>query len=412
MLTPLSILLTAYPLLWFLGLDGFAWMVLLPVAGLLTFRQRTPISPRLFAFILGCTLLVAGAIVAAFWIEERVRYLTWFRDLYLIMTLVVVTWYLANCESERLQSRILKPIASILLFSCLLGVLAITFSDTLNRETPAASMMPDILAATDFGRRLVNKQIATEGYFAGEPYLRLSGTFDYATSYGAVLASFCVYVLAGWMSFTGSRIRWVLAGMMPIVLFSLAYTTARTSILALCLGILTMAMLWGNTRTRILLGLLVVGCVIALAPLLTELILLRGEGSATVRFEIYQRTAEAIAAHPLGYGTQTDVEGLRFPLGSHSTWLALPYKYGVVGSLGMILILLSLFRNRIFGVQHVNVQAAALSVTLFTIAIFEELYLDAMGGLVIACLLGAALAEHRISNRQPATDSRPVVRQC
>ena len=58
----------------------------------------------------------------------------------------------------------------------------------------------------------------------------------------------------------------------------------------------------------------------------------RGEGSANTRMKIYIQTFNSFLERPIfGWGTERDVKGLAYPLGSHSYYLGTLYKQGIVG---------------------------------------------------------------------------------
>jgi len=68
----------------------------------------------------------------------------------------------------------------------------------------------------------------------------------------------------------------------------------------------------------------------------------RGEGSANARSKIYIQTFESFLERPIfGWGTERDVKGLAYPLGSHSYYLGTLYKQGVAG----LVLFLSIIAN-------------------------------------------------------------------
>jgi O-antigen ligase len=72
----------------------------------------------------------------------------------------------------------------------------------------------------------------------------------------------------------------------------------------------------------------------------------RGEGSANTRYKIYVKTFESFLERPFfGWGTERDVKGLAYPLGSHSYYLGTLYKQGIIGFLIFISIILSIWSN-------------------------------------------------------------------
>ena len=72
----------------------------------------------------------------------------------------------------------------------------------------------------------------------------------------------------------------------------------------------------------------------------------RGEGSANARSKIYIQTFESFLERPIfGWGTERDVKGLAYPLGSHSYYLGTLYKQGVAGLILFLSIIVNVWIN-------------------------------------------------------------------
>jgi hypothetical protein len=85
-----------------------------------------------------------------------------------------------------------------------------------------------------------------------------------------------------------------------------------------------------------------------------SLVYARGRGSAESRAATYTLSVQAVLANPIGYGTQRDalqgmpVPGL--PLGTHSQFIAVLFKYGWVGLLAFLGILWKIYSGFLTGV--------------------------------------------------------------
>jgi len=69
---------------------------------------------------------------------------------------------------------------------------------------------------------------------------------------------------------------------------------------------------------------------------------------------IWQETTSTVGKLLFGHGTQIDHWQLNIPLGSHSTYLGVFFKYGVIGSLFLGLFLFFLYRRSVWLTKNVN----------------------------------------------------------
>ena len=68
----------------------------------------------------------------------------------------------------------------------------------------------------------------------------------------------------------------------------------------------------------------------------------RGAGSVDARSAVYRSTVSGFLERPLlGWGTERDIPGQRYPAGSHSTYLGVLYKHGLVGFVCLLGVLAS-----------------------------------------------------------------------
>jgi O-antigen ligase len=141
-----------------------------------------------------------------------------------------------------------------------------------------------------------------------------------------------------------TRWRRVFSGAAVVLLgAALLASTGRVAALGLASGggVMLVALLvrkrWTRTAFAIVAVTALVGAVQYIGPagvlnLADQLVYARGDGSVTSRTEVYRATLSGIAERPvLGWGTERDVEGLLYPAGSHSYYLGVAYKHGLVG---------------------------------------------------------------------------------
>ncbi len=383
------------PVLWLAGVDGFLWMVLFPalLIDLVSVRRgKVLVSELTFA---GAALFMLAFMLSGSSIDIPMRYLTWMRDGCVIAMMFATMALISRTDRNIVFQSLVPPVAMVMTFSALLGVAALAFNFKGTIDTPMYYLLPDSITSTGFAGNLLRKSIFHDSFFAGILYPRFSGAFAYATSNGLVTMLFMVFLVA-----TGlhrcSRLL-LIAGL--LCLPAMLLTTARTAFVTLLLGIY-IAMLWSPHRWQKITVWLITGLVAAtlfvfhdgISALLEQFLTLRGGGSTSTRGIIYQQTILAILDNPLGYGTQRDIPGLGYPLGSHSNWLGLLFKYGVGGFAAVLLMLLGLVWHA-RGLRPVITRSTlAVGAALLAAGMTEELYLDAIVALIIGVLMGACLS--------------------
>ena len=390
-----SLTLLAFPLLWAAGVDGFLWAILLPVIllGLFALRSGRMLVNELT--LAGVLLFVAAFLVSGASIREPDRFLTWIRDGSVLAMMIGTAALVARSDRSAVIPALVLPVCLVMIFAALLGFAGIALGTDLSLTTPMAYLLPSNIVATEFGERLVVKTLFSEAWFAGITYPRLKSVFTYATAYAVAIAAFVAYVVA---SGVYRRNRLVQVALV-LSLLALVLTTARAALLGLSAGLFAWALLSSNRWLRSLAvgaALAVLALIVVFFDQIRDLVqlasTLRGEGSLNARMMIYRQTIEWIGINPLGYGTQRDVPDLVLPLGSHSTWLALPFKYGIAGLTGLVMAGVGLLWQGRGARLAFSTTTLVLIVTLATVGLFEEVFLDATTALIIAVLFGASLA--------------------
>lgn len=387
----------AYPALWVLGLDNFAWVALLIIAAFGRKRARAPVG-----YQVGLVFFVLSALLAATQIEEYSRFLTWAWDFGLIVLSLVLIRRTSELELGCVQKQLFVPASVVIVFSVLLGCFSLVIGKPLEMITPMYYALPDTIAGTDFAKALVVKRMHSQAWFAGFTYLRLKSTFSYATSYAAALSVF-VIAYAMWRKRLPRWFSIVAVG----ALVCLTFTTSRTSIAALLLGTGLLTFFRYKIPTLAWGGIIIfAGSIIFATGLLDagttveKVSSLRGGGSKTTRLEIYSQTIKGIIANPLGHGSQKDVPEIEYPLGSHSTWLGLAFKFGVVGLVSVLTAFFGLAWNRIEKGNTKAEYVVPVFAMVLIISLLEELYLDSTTAILLSVVIGGILANHGNRDRQ------------
>ena len=347
-------MIVAVPLWWALGVEQFAYpLLLLPaLLALLVTKRRVHFSPVLVALLLFMVVYLASAL----FIVEDDRYLTFLKNLATYVSaailLVVVPGVTRTWSDIRAM---VVALAIAMALAGLVGVLAITGLLRGPFSSPFGALLPASVAATALGSNIVERSLGWMSWFAAfGSYFRVNSVFLWPTSYGSALA--LTIPIVAFVAATSQlrRLRLVWWAIAVILVVNLVFTTARMAALALCAA----AVIWylgtrlrTKWRTRVVasaLGVVVVGLAVLAEPALLDVpqvveqtVFARGSGSPTSRWTIYERTLEGFVERPiLGWGTERNIAGVAdtfiYPAGSHSYYLATLYRQGVLGFLAFV----------------------------------------------------------------------------
>jgi len=146
--------------------------------------------------------------------------------------------------------------------------------------------------------------------------------------------------------------KWLIV-LITMCLINLFFTTARVSFLSFLIGFVYFLIFFKMKRDNRYLFFLFFSFVLLLILIvyrdvivegLRLLLLARGEGSASSRSLVYYTTLKEFWERPVfGWGTERDVEGLGYPAGSHSHYLGILYKQGLLGFITFVGIYISLW---------------------------------------------------------------------
>ena len=232
-----------------------------------------------------------------------------------------------------------KFLQSFLPFTFVTGILAILcfflpflgFSSVIF-ETPLYKL-GDVLGRTVLVENSLLVNLLQLDWFVSVWRPRFNLYSPYPTAAGAVFL-IALVMLVTWARMekkTASPFVWFLV--LPNLL-GLFMTLSRISMLALGVSV-TVIFFLQMQRAWIWIFLLLLGLIAAL-PLLdqwTTFLWGLREGSSVQRLELYQYSLQQLegADWILGLGLKPREEAFRFPLGSHSTYLSMLFKTGVVG---------------------------------------------------------------------------------
>lgn len=270
--------------------------------------------------------------------------------------LVVICW---NVIDNWIHiEKLLAAIVFVMFIASILGVLS--FSSELFRfkfKSLMGFILPGAIADTGYGGVIAIRNVGFYNWFIGlGEYFRVSSFFLYSTMFSSTLAIILPVAMFLRKINLGFRRKYFTFVIFFMSLALLA-TTGRVAILAILISYFIFKFLSIKSfeiRFSIISFLLLLFSFLLFwleqSGILYQIIDLalysRGEGSATTRYKIYVKTFQGFLERPIfGWGTERDVKGLAYPLGSHSYYLGTLYKQGILGLILFCSILLSVWRN-------------------------------------------------------------------
>lgn len=366
-LIDLRLFVLLLPLWWMLGIEQFIWPVLFAVAAgkvLLVQQLRVRVNPPLRWFAL---FLLTVAFSSLFIVEPE-RWLTYLRNSGAFVAGFLLVFIIINrARSRRGVALLLNAALMTMLFASIIGGLGAADLWRPSFQSPVGQLLPAAAADTSYGQAIITRVIGEPGWFTGlDEYFRLTSFFLYSTHFASAL----IYVIPFFfyrLSLEKGFRRLLVGLAIALLSINLLYTTGRVAMISLLVGAVYFLLFQSLRRNRwrvlaalglglgLLGGLLVTTVEMTLrdSPQITGrvsetvelLILARGPGSFTSRFDVYEASLEGFVERPLfGWGTERDVEGLSLPAGSHSEYFAVLYRQGLLGVITFTGLLWSVWR--------------------------------------------------------------------
>ena len=343
-ITELYYLVLLFPMWWFLGMEQFLWFFAIGIIFIqfLIFNKlqfRTNTITLLLAFF-----LVAYGI-SFFSIVEKIRYITYFRNLSTYLTalmLLIITW---NVIDKWWQvEKLLKAVIVVMLIASIVGILGFSFEIfRIQFKSLTGYFLPNAISKTGYGSVIAVRNIGFYNWFMGiGNYFRISSFFLYSTMFSSTLA-ITLPIALFLININKGRVKKFYVFSAVMMGLALLFTTGRVAIMAFLIGyvIFRFLMIKSFAKKIIIFGIFFMMSSIFLLYLeltgflyqIIDLLLYsRGQGSANSRIKIYTQTFSSFLERPIfGWGTERDVKGLAYPMGSHSYYLGTLYKQGIVG---------------------------------------------------------------------------------
>ncbi|MEZ0471200.1 O-antigen ligase family protein [Luteimonas salinilitoris] len=337
------------PFLWIIGGERLLLpVVVVAVFGLSIFNIGS--LPRPVFWLL---LFLAAYLVSALQVESTVRYITFFWDflIYLCLFLVAFHFYRAS-ESFHDVELVVRHLVMLMFLFHLLALTYFIIGDW-RFETLIGKLIPASIKATQVGSKVAVHGVGRELYFLGIG-TRLASVFVSSMQYAA--ASLLTIPSAFYFMFRGSRSsRMFFALVFVVSCVGMFFSQGRTAIVLSALAVISMIVAHPLARSRYfsrsgsVLMVAVIAAFGGIVYLISHSVLFeyfdyyfvqQRASSYEERFEIYSLSMQEIIKSPvLGHGTQTTVEDIGIPLGSHNWYMSVLYKQGLLGFIPFIVFL-------------------------------------------------------------------------
>ncbi|MEO5680708.1 MAG: O-antigen ligase family protein [Acidimicrobiales bacterium] len=338
----------SYAIFWLLGIAFLWWPFLLVVS----LGDRRPVTRRPLAILITTAGLAVSLLLAAGGTASPSRLVGAFTNL----TVWIILCRCLSRDANRAEGDgVVRGILDLALFQGILVVGARAVYPALSGVTlPLARLLPSSLAGDANVAAFSTVRLAIPDYY-DRVVIRTSGIFGNPTWAGAFAAVGILILLFA----PGSLSPWlrrptVRAALVVLLGVTLYYSYARVDVVGLLVA--AVAVVAVRAKRVIHPSLWMASAFIGTAALVAALPLLplgtwfadlnsHREGSLVAREDIYAPTLRAVAHAPtplLGAGTKERVEGLVASLGTHSTYLGLAYRGGLLAATAFVVLLVAL----------------------------------------------------------------------
>ena len=354
----------AFILFWSLGIDQL-FFVFICCVGFFTFIATPKESPGkeviFFAFFVFFTFF------SVFQISSGIRYVTYIRNelVYIAMLFVFVSSIFASARKEHATDKLYFALLIFSLQCTLIAFLAST-GTSLTFKSVAGYVLPDL--GSKYIHGMLNKaSIQAEALWFSKGFYRPRGLMMYPNTMAGILASTMAFKAYFVYKFWRDKIK-ILAILCLVAIFmdmfSIYASLSRSTWIGLAVAFIVFPFAYKTSYLTklvpILAGLVVVGFVFLTG--ISDGIESRlvdkthsNEGRGLNYTLIWQETTSTADKLLFGHGTQIDHWQLGIPLGSHSTYLGVFFKYGMVGAVFFLLFLFFLYRRSLSLTRDVRI---------------------------------------------------------
>lgn len=353
----------AFTLFWFLGIDQLIF-VLFCFIGFFAYlsSQRTAPGVEIIFF----AIFVFATFFSVVQISTADRYLTYFRNqgVYMAMLFVFLSSMFASAREMHTTD---KLYFALLLFSfqCTLIAFLASSGISISFKSVAGYIIPDV--GSKYINGMLNKDsIQAEALWFSKGFYRPRGLMMYPNTMAGILASTMAIKVYFIYKFWRDQYKFfaiLCLGAIFFDIFSIYSSLSRSTWAGLAVALVVFPFAFKTSLPAklfpIIAGVVVAGFVFFTG--LSDGIETRfvekthsNEGRGLNYTLIWQETTSTIDKFLFGHGTQIDHWMLDIPLGSHSTYLGVFFKFGIVGFLFFLLFLILLYRRSVLLTRNVK----------------------------------------------------------
>lgn len=337
--TDIGILIGLTPVWWFMGIEQLIWPFVFGWVALKVFfikKGKVVFTGVMKVFI----LFLIIQLISAFSLTELYSWIVFIRNFSVFLIAFFLIFILSNSIHEWSQLKWLLKVAVIVMgVSSFIGILGTIGVWRPNYVSPLTRFLPTWVFQSGAVNNIANRSIGHLTTFLSIQYFRIDGFFLYPTLYATTLIS--IIPVAIFLSQIDrqkiSRIVWT--GIAGILLFNLLSTTGRAATISFIAGFLFLQ-LFIVRKDRVLRWSAILLVIVLILISLTQKEILNSifeffsTRSSDERLNVYSQSFEMLAQRPLfGWGTARNIDslGVSLPLGSHSYYIAMLFRFGLVG---------------------------------------------------------------------------------
>jgi O-Antigen ligase len=360
--TDLVLFFVLWPLWTILGITQFLGPVLMM---LLVFkllivhsRQKREIVIPFFLFSVMSAFLFFS-LVSGLHIQEKQWNLVFLRNLALYIGALAVFIIVINITKDEADLlRIIKGLNFMVFLASLIGLAVILGIIPIQPGivAPISHVLPERIRDSEFLYKTIHPALG-DHYRLDLPNMwvrRINSLSPYANMFAAVLIILLPFQVFLFRLAKGWKRIWFSFNI-GLVAINLLFTFSRSALISFLFGCLY----FGFLNVKRFLGLLqrpliiisLILLILLFLSVLREPVLVAKSSSSASRILIYQKTIESWRGSPVfGWGTERNMAVVgespkRPPLGSHSYYLAILYRYGLVGLILFSVIIGLLFKE-------------------------------------------------------------------
>jgi len=352
-----------FMLFWLLGLDQL-FFVFICFAGLFCYLATE--EPRPGVETIFFALFIFATFFSIFQITTADRYVTYIRNegVYTAMLFIMLS---ASYASARNADTTDKLYFALLFFSIQCSVVGFLASKgfSISFKSAAGYVIPD-MGSKYISGMLYKNSIQAEASWFSAGFYRPRGLMMYPNTMAGILAS--TMAIKSYFIYKFWRDELKLLSIICVFficldIFSIYSSLSRSTWIGLSIALIIFPFAFKTNFVAklvpILVGVLVISLVFATG--LSDGIESRlvdkthsNEGRGLNYSLIWQETTSSADKLLFGHGTQIDHWMLNIPLGSHSTYLGIFFKFGVIGSVFFLFFLFFLYRRAVNLTKNVN----------------------------------------------------------